>query len=312
MTVYAQRHPAHVRSVVLSSAYPLAFDMWARPNARAARRTVHLMCERAKSCNGDKVLTDISHLSTRLRTHPIPYDGRKLDDTALASIIYNTASQAPTAVGDIPAMVRTALKGDTTLLVKAARDQSPMSGSSALAQRDEPFNPGQAVSVMCNDYPTLWNRQAPVNTRLRQFAAKRAALKDRTFWPFGKTAWTSAMNDRGNACIRWPDRTGPKQPSTGFPDVPVLVVSGELDTNTPTEEGRQAARQFPHSTVIEVPNTGHVAEDHDPTGCTSGIETAFIRTRQAPATTCLTKLPAPPVHLATRPSGGDSRYADKE
>jgi pimeloyl-ACP methyl ester carboxylesterase len=34
MTVYAQRHPDHIRSIVLSSALPLAFDMWARPNAR--------------------------------------------------------------------------------------------------------------------------------------------------------------------------------------------------------------------------------------------------------------------------------------
>src|SRR4051794_30832384 len=40
MTVYAQRHPNHVRSIVLSSAYPLAFDMCARPNARAAERPV--------------------------------------------------------------------------------------------------------------------------------------------------------------------------------------------------------------------------------------------------------------------------------
>ena len=31
-----------------------------------------------------------------------------------------------------------------------------------------------------------------------------------------------------------------------MPDVPVLVQSGELDTNTPIEAGRQAAAQFAH------------------------------------------------------------------
>ncbi|MFG2004191.1 alpha/beta fold hydrolase [Spirillospora sp. NPDC048911] len=300
MTIYAQRHPARVRSVVLSSAYPLALDMWARPSARAARRTIQLLCERSGgACKGDQVLRDIARLAGRLRERPISYtigsEQRRLDDTALASIVFGASGQAPEAIGDVPAMVRTALRGDDTLLIAAAREQAPMSGSAAPREDEQPFNPQQAAAVMCNDYPTLWDRKAPVSTRLRQFAAGRAALPERAYWPFGKQAWTSAITDQGNACVRWPDRDGPVQPVNGpFPNVPVLVVSGDLDANTPTESGRLAARQFRRASVVEVPNVGHVAEK-EPSGCVAGIETAFIRDLRLNDTSCLTKIPPVPV-----------------
>ncbi|MGC4953483.1 alpha/beta fold hydrolase [Actinomadura citrea] len=300
MTVYAQRHPGRVRSVVLSSAYPLDFDMWARPNASAARRALRLMCGRsAGACDGDQVLRDVARLAQRLRARPIPYtlDGpqRLLDDTALAAIVYASAKSAPAGIGDIPAMVRDALQGDTTALVDAARQVAPLSGSALRREEQQPFNPELAAAVMCNDYPTLWNRRAPVAARLRQFSAGRAALPERTYWPFGKTAWTSMSYDQGDACVRWPDRRGPVQRTSGpFPDVPVLVVSGDLDANTPTAMGRQAARQFRRATVVEVPNVGHVAEQ-EPSGCVAAIQTGFIRGLRVPGTSCLAGIPPAPV-----------------
>ncbi|WP_344264375.1 alpha/beta fold hydrolase [Actinomadura napierensis] len=300
MTVYAQRHPERVRSLVLSSAYPLAVDMWGRPNARAARRALQLVCQRsAGACDGDQVLRDIAQLSQRLRARPIPYtlggQERRLDDTALASIVYGLAKTAPAGIGDVPAMVRGALHSDNALLVDAAKQAAPLSGSSLPQDDPQPFNPELAATVVCNDYPTLWNRKAPTSARLRQFSAGRAALPEQDFWPFGKRAWTSMSYDQGNTCIRWPDRHGPSQPTGGpFPDVPVLVTSGDLDANTPTETGRQAARQFRRATVVEVPNVGHVAE-HEPSGCVAAVQTGFIRNLRVPDTSCLAHIPPAPV-----------------
>jgi pimeloyl-ACP methyl ester carboxylesterase len=291
MTVYAQRHPAHVRSIVLSSAYPLAFDMWARPSAAAARRSITLMCARSRgACDGPTVLAQLATLAGRLRAHPVPYDAgdgpRVVDDTALASIVYQWASEAQ-PLARVPAMVRDALAGDTGPLVAAAQEVQPFTGSAT----DQPFNVAVAAAVSCNDYPTLWDRRAPVDVRLRQFAAGRAALPDADFWPFGKVAWTSAISDRGNTCVRWPDRGAPAQRTTGpFADVPVLVVSGDLDTNTPTAEGRAAAAQFRRGGVLEVPNVGHIAE-REPSGCVAALETRFIRTGRTGDTGCLSRIP---------------------
>src|SRR4051794_1571745 len=296
MTVYAQRHPDHVRSIVLSSAYPLAFDMWARPNARAVTRAISLMCQRsAGACDGPRTLNQLSQVARLLREHPIPYrvegeaEPRVLDETTLADIVY----EAGTNLGLLPGILQAALSGDPAPLIAAAAAQDILPFSGSTASDDEPVW-ALAMSVMCNDYPTLWNRHAPVHARLHQFAARRAALAAEPFLPFSKQAWTSAIIDRGNLCVRWPDRHAPVQRTTGpIADVPVLVLSGDLDANTPTEEGRQAARQFRHARVIEVPNVGHVPETAS--RCPGATLTTFIPRLQVGDTSCLADIPPIPV-----------------
>jgi len=71
--------------------------------------------------------------------------------------------------------------------------------------------------------------------------------------------------------------------------VPVLIFSGDLDPNIPTEEGHLAAQRFRHSRVVEVPNVAHGPESH--IGCAAAIETNFIRTFQVGDTSCLADIP---------------------
>ena len=294
MTVYAQRHPSSVRSIALSSAFPLDFDMWARANAEAVRLAVRRVCARSTTgqCDGRRSLRQLGRLARRLHANPIPYevDGepRVLDDTALAGLAYG----ADVDIGVVPAIVRAALRGDSAPLIDAASLLLPQSGSNA--QSDAP-DQALAFAVICNDYPTLWDRRAPIPVRLQQFAARRARLAPRAFLPFSARAWTSAIVDRGNTCIRWPDRRGPVQSTAGpFPDVPVLITSGDLDPNVPTREGRQAARQFPDARVVEVPNAGHVPEG-EPSGCAASITFDFIRNQRLGDTSCLAQIPPVPV-----------------
>jgi pimeloyl-ACP methyl ester carboxylesterase len=268
--------------------------MWARPNARAVKRAILLMCQRSAGlCDGPRTLHQVARLARLLSEHPLSYrvegesEPREFDETALAAIVYG----AGTDLGQLPAAVRAALAGDTAPLTAAAQVLLPPSGSTA-SDGEPVFAVGW--SVACNDYPTLWNRRAPVPTRLRQFAARRAALAEEPFFPFSKQAWTSAIIDRGNTCVRWPDRHPPVQRTSGpFPDVPVLVLSGDLDANTPTQEGRQAAHQFRNARVIEVPNVAHVPETASP--CPAAILTDFIRRLQVGDTNCLADIPPVPV-----------------
>jgi pimeloyl-ACP methyl ester carboxylesterase len=312
MAVYARRHPARVRSIVLSSAYPLAFDMWARPNARAMRRAIALLCQRSNgSCDGGQVLADLGVLAGRLREHPVGYqaaDGtpRVLDDTALAAITYGVSGDRQ-AMGRLPAVVRAALAGDHGPLIEVAQsmqppplsDQAPASAVES-ARRGDPVADDEAfqslaltASVICNDYPTLWDRQASIPERTRQYHLRRRQLDPSDFAPFSPRAWTNGIYDRGNFCLRWPNRDPPSQSTGGrFPDVPVLVLSGELDANTPTEEGRAAAQQFRRARVVEVPNTGHVAEHHEAANaCVMALQSQFFRTHRIGSTACLGTIP---------------------
>jgi len=298
MTVFAQRHPASVRSIVLSSAFPLRVDMWARANARALRLAIRRVCARSTTgkCDGARTLHELGRLARRLRAHPLRYrlhgERRVLDETALAGIAYwaGTGGQ----IGQLPAVVRAALKGDPRPLIAATRVVGTVFSGSQAAPEGAP-DQALPASILCNDYPTLWDRRAPVAVRLRQFAARRARLAQTAFRPFSARAWTSAIIDRGNSCIRWPDRRGPVQrTSAPLPDVPVLITSGDLDPNTPTAEGRQTARQFPHAQVVDVPNAGR-APELEATGCAASIRDDFIRNQHVGDTSCLAKIPPLPV-----------------
>jgi pimeloyl-ACP methyl ester carboxylesterase len=243
MTVYAQRHPGHLRSLVLSSAYPLDFDMWARPNARAARRTLRLICERsAGACDGEQVSRDVALLAQRLRARPIPYmlEGRqrRLDDTALASIVYNLAAMAPDGIGDVPSMVRDALHAGNAPLIDAARRVAPLSGSALLQNEEQTFNPEQAAAVICNDYPTLWNRRAPVATRLRQFSAGRPPANSAApwWWRFP----TSAMWPNTSPAAAW-RRSRPASSATCRYAIPPAWPT----SHPPPYGNRPAQRRYP-------------------------------------------------------------------
>ncbi|HEX3790534.1 MAG TPA: alpha/beta hydrolase [Pseudonocardiaceae bacterium] len=314
MTVYAQRHPGRVRSVILSSAFPLNFDMWQRPNAAAMRQAIVLMCQRSGGkCDGNQILADLGTLAGRLRVQPVPYDApdghRLMDDTALAAITYDISGDR-TLMGQLPGIVSAAVRGDYGPLTTMAAaefppppsDQSPQSATPAAASPAAPAAASAAdqlyglvtwTSVSCNDYPTLWDRQAPVSVRTRQYDQARAQLNPAAFAPFTAQAWTDGIYNAGNFCLDWPDRAGPVQPTDlPLPNVPVLVLSGELDANTPTADGRAAAAQYPDARLIQVPNSGHVPEaDPQANACVMGLQSQFLRTGKVADTRCLAAIP---------------------
>ena len=59
-----------------------------------------------------------------------------------------------------------------------------------------------------------------------------------------------------------------------MPDVPVLAVSGDLDTNTPAASGRKAADLFARAIFVEIPNVGHTPES-SPCVCCTVLEAGF-------------------------------------
>ncbi|GGK98330.1 esterase [Sphaerisporangium melleum] len=301
MNVYARRHPRHVRSVVLSGAYPREFDMLGRPAARAARRALRLLCHRSGgACDGEEVLDDLAVLAARLDARPLRYgDGAVLDETALAGTVYKLASGHVELLGRLPAALHAAVHRDMGPLVHLVAQVRPISGYAAGRTG---FSMPMFVTVACNDYPALWDRDAPLRVRARQYAARLARLAPRDYRPFRPRAWIGGITDLGDLCIAWPARRAPERHRLGRPpDVPVLVVSGELDTGTPTEEALLAARSYRHAKVVEVPSAGHVAEqDPRAAACVISLQTRFILQGRVSGTECLRHIPPVPVPAPER------------
>ena len=276
MTVFAQRHPGSVRSIVLSSAFPLRFDMWARENARAVRLAIRRVCARSTTgrCDGQRSLRQLGELARRLRAHPIRYrdrgERRRLDDTALAGIAYG----ADVNIGQLPAVVRAALRGDTGPLIAAARELAPMSGSQAPGG---PPDLALAAAIACNDYPTLSDR--PRGSRCGCGSSRRGA-RGLTSRPSGRS---------GSAHGRARSSTAATAASAGRPQRPCSARRGH---------SRMCPRWSPRATLTRTcrPRRGGWRRGNSSTPNWSRCPTpGTCPSRREPAARCR----SPPISSAT-------------
>lgn len=311
MQVYAVRHPQHIRSIVLSGTYPIDFDPWGRDRAAASRRAIDLTCGRSgQKCQGSTVLAEIQALGAQLSRHPVAFTvsagssqfPTALNPGTLASVVYEASSDT-TMYGQIPAAVASALSGDYAPLEQlVARARLPI----AQLLTDSPvitqyFDPAQNSATSCHDYPRVYSYADPIPVREATYARALDALNPAAFYPFSPTAWTQSGIEGVDSCVDWPDDAGagaPIPPGARMPDVPVLVLSGDLDANTPSSDGRRVAAEFPRGQFVEVPDVGHTPTDGDTCGVTVGL--AFIRTLSVAANACV-GTGTPPVVTAQDP-----------
>src|SRR4051794_11331656 len=302
MPVYAARHPEHVRSIVLSSAYPMSFDPFGRDRLVAARRGIRVVCARTGSCRGDKVLRDLAALATRLRRHPVLFsvpvgDQRfrtRLDEDVLAPLTYTAGNEY--AFGMLPALAASGQAGDLAPLRRVVESALLQNAFSALHAPGDSGGLAQAFATICHDYPQAFSAADAPAARHAKYDKALAAIDPSAFFPLSGAAWTTAGFEGGQACIGWPaDPTAgpPLPPGTPMPDVPVLVLSGELDANTPSSAGREVARQFERSTFVEIPNAGHVPTDRSP--CALELALKFIVANTADTHACAGTGTPPPV-----------------
>ncbi|MDT0449117.1 alpha/beta fold hydrolase [Streptomyces hesseae] len=308
MPVYASRHPEHVRDIVLSGAFPLALDPLARPSAQAVSSNLRRVCERGvpAACDGEQAVKDLATTAARLRDRPITvpittehgvYEKQFTEDK-LANLLFESASsgvghepEKPSLLGQLPHALDRFVKGDAGPLRKLVQEE----GSTGSTVDQAPY-----IAVTCNDYRKAWSKDAPPSVRWRQYDAALASVRPGEHGAFSAKGFTEGTTDAGDVCIGWPrEHTPDPQPTKpALPGVPVLVLSGDLDANTPDASGKKAAGQFRDSRFFSVRNTGHVPE-LEPSGCVTGVSSHFIRTGEPGDTSCLRDLPpiaVTPVH----------------
>jgi len=303
MTVYAGRHPEHVRSIVLSGAYPLAYDPFGLDKLAASRRAIRLMCARTRSCSGRAVLRDVARVATRLRRAPVSFTARaghrsfrlRLDDAAVASVLWGGGDTL--FLSRLPAAMRSARRGDLAPLRRLVETPA-LADAGVLADRSGTGGAAETASYAgaCHDFPRVFSYADPPAARRASFEQALAAIDARRFAPFSREGWLRAGFESPEWCLEWPnDPTAglPLAPTAPLPAVPVLVLAGDLDANTPTPGGREAAARYPNATFVQIPNAGHTPDAYS--ACALAVARRFVRTLAADPRACAGTGEPPPV-----------------
>ena len=320
--VLAFRHPAQLRSMVLDSAFPVLGETpWFPTEWTAARNAYELVCERSQSCArlGGSSLARIDRLLGSLRASPVsgsaPGGGSSMvPATANAGELYLVMSYAghwPTAYRDLDAASRDYLdSGDSLPLLRLVAEANNATGF-GLGPFVDSFSTGLFVAVTCSDFPILWDARAGRAERLSQYNASEIGeetTNPKLFSPFTIKEVLAQPNTliMPWMCLGWPrsarayPQGRPVPPNAQFPDVPTLVLSGELDTLTSPAEGALTTALLPGATQLIVPNSTHEAAISDlgihsiPGGgdtahCVAPIVLKFLQTLQVDNTACVTR-----------------------
>jgi len=322
--VFALRHAERLRSLVLDGAYPLDGPdyAWYPHYAPAMRDKFNRACERAPDCHAI-VGSSIEHIAAALallRARPfsarVPSgNGRSIRFTANASalaIVMFGGSPAYATVSETDAAARAFAAGDRLPLLRLMAEALTSAESRDASRSPIQFSAGLAAAVSCQDPPQIFDMNlAPaqrVIARDLEFA-RRAAWLSGLYAPFTLDEYRGMPIDYAfiDECVQWPaPAPAPDWQAlplvfarAPYPDIPVLVISGELDNMTSVADGAAAAARFPQGHQVIVANSFHVnALPHARSGCAAGLVRHFIEQLQIGDEGCAAAVPA--VRLVAR------------
>jgi pimeloyl-ACP methyl ester carboxylesterase len=291
--VFTGRHAAQVRSVVLDSAYPTYGETAFYPTqGPAMRHAFDLACARSAACRngGRSFRTALSMVLQKVRRHPWrgvshDADGRRAQVQVSGPTLVSVAFGATYSVAfyrELTAALRSGLRGDRKPLLRLVAEAI---GGGTDAGDPVDYSEGLDAAVACHDYPQLYDMRATPAVRARQYAAALARAQRTTpglYGPFTIHEYARSDWQSLDWCTRWPvapagNPARPPRPAGGYPAVPVLVLSGELDSITTPAEGRMVAQQFPDAQQVVVRNSFHVTAQGDTDHCAVRLVRAFVR-----------------------------------
>jgi hypothetical protein len=231
----------------------------------------------------------IGALAERLRRAPVVGRTRgpgsapstwRVDVGVLIALVNNAGSDAG-VYRELDAAARAVLRHhDGAPLLRLAAKSLHIDDGGPVAE----WSAGQYVAVGCTDYPQPFDMRASPAVRRAQYEAAADALPEEVFAPFTVQEWTTSPVAEFDDCVNWPAPVRDDPPITGHhpplvpPTLPVLVLSGGLDTLTPWTDGAVVAAQLgPSARWVKVENTIHVTALADPYGCASGLVREFVR-----------------------------------
>jgi pimeloyl-ACP methyl ester carboxylesterase len=314
--VFAVRHPTMLRSIVLDGAYALnAGDYpWYPSYAPAMRDKFNIACRRFEPCarlpgsSIDHILPALQALRAHsFAARAADSDGKVRDFTANPSqlaIVMFSGYPAFATIRELDAAARAFSGGDRVPLLRLMAESQ--SGIDSRVPDDDPtqYSAGHAAASMCQDPPQIFDMRLPPLLRTadrdRAIAERQRTLPD-TYAPFTIDEYRGMPVDYSfiDQCVEWPV-SPPAHPASHviaadarYPDVPALVISGELDAITTPADGAAVARAFKRGTQLRIVNSFHVnALPHARSACAAQVVRRFIETLQPGDTSCAAAVPA--------------------
>ncbi len=247
---YAYRHGEHLKALILDSAYPVRGESpWYPSLTRRGVKSLSTVCRRTPQCRPG-ARRRLTRVVRRLRR-----SGRGAGPLidAIGSAGY---TPAPPGYRRINRAVLAFLRGNRKPYNELTGGGPPVYGSPRVYSR------GQELAVSCNDYPMLWNKRAKIGARKRQLRRAIRRKNPRAFAPFTPSEVALQSFSSYHECLRWPRPTKLYEPpvprGAKAPDVPTLVMDGELDNVTSAGEAAKVVSAFPDARRVIVRNAGHV------------------------------------------------------
>jgi pimeloyl-ACP methyl ester carboxylesterase len=313
--VFALRHPERLRTLVLDGAFALDGPDYAwYPNyAPAMREKFNAACRRDPACAALPG-TSIEHVLpalAALRAAPFSAaardgDGRdrafRADASALAIVMFGSAPALVT-LRELDAAARAFDGGDRLPLLRLMAETLTSVDSRDPAHDPRKWSAGLAAAVLCHDPPQIFDmRLAPdlrAEERDRLIAARERTFPG-TYAPFTIDEYRGMPLDYSfiDECVAWPvapasEPAGHVVPeSARYPDVPVLVLSGELDDLTSVADGAAVAHAFPRGLQVIIENGLHVnALPRARSDCGAELVRRFVATQSPGDRTCAHTVP---------------------
>ena len=140
-------------------------------------------------------------------------------------------------------------------------------------------------AAFCSEWPFGWDEAAPLEPRGSRSSRPPAPPLPRDFFaPFSLAAGLAPTPDQ---CLYWPppERTNPILPAgERYPDVPVLVIHGDLNTDHPLLHGARVAARFPRGRFVAIAQAGQSAAGWS--SCARRIIRTFVTTLEPGETAC--------------------------
>jgi pimeloyl-ACP methyl ester carboxylesterase len=251
---YAVLFPDLVQAAVIDGIVAFDHDPWGRMYTDGLQRVLQLRCERTTLCDPAEADARVRQVAASLAAQPVPFPNstRLLTEGTFTGV---SVFGIQYAFADYLTAVDQAANGDFGPLLALTEPLTPPpgvgGGGSALT-----------VVIACNEYSAPFDLDHKLATRTAEFERGLAGLPDDVFGWFSKQGWVDSAMEQVNFCLEYPNpgfSAKLRPPYDGpFPDLPVLMLNGDLDLQTPLEMAEQAKQHWPNSVLLTIEDVPHV------------------------------------------------------